>query len=475
MGASPTKTIAGSSFDQLADTASKRRAARSQPVSDKAAGHVAVIYRRIDQLRLDPKNPRLHRPKQIRQIAHSIEAFGFNCPVLVDATLKVIAGHGRVLAAQLLGWNEAPTIRLDHLSEAQARAFMIADNRLTENATWDDDLLAEQLQDLACLDLDFDLEVTGLDTGEIDLRIDSLNGQKHESEDVVPASSGPPVSRLGDLWYLGEHRIYCGSALELSSYAELMNDRKAAMVFSDPPYNVKIGGNVSGLGSFQHREFVMASGEMSEADFTLFLIRSFSLMRDHSTSGSIHFICMDWRHLGELLAAGRATYNELKNLCVWVKSNAGMGSFYRSQHELIAAFLSGHGPHRNNVMLGRYGRNRTNVWTYPSINSFGRIGEEGNLLALHPTVKPVALVADAVMDCSARNDVVLDPFCGSGTTVIAAERTGRRCYGLELDPRYVDTIVRRWQAFTRDSARHSASDRSFDQMQVEVEASEEQP
>lgn len=250
-----------------------------------------------------------------------------------------------------------------------------------------------------------------------------------------------------------------------------MNDRKAAMVFTNPPYNVRIGGNVSGLGSVKHREFVMASGEMSEADFTVFLISSFSLMRDHSTSGSIHFICMDWRHLGELLAAGRAIYQELKNLCVWVKSNAGMGSFYRSQHELIAVFLNGRGPHRNNIMLGQYGRNRTNVWNYPSINSFGRSGEEGNLLALHPTVKPVALVADAIMDCSARNDVVLDAFCGSGTTVIAAQRTGRRCYGLELDPLYVDTIVRRWQTFTRDSARHVGTGRTFDQIEAEVEAS----
>jgi DNA modification methylase len=280
------------------------------------------------------------------------------------------------------------------------------------------------------------------------------------------------VSRRGDLWLLGDHRVYCGSALDEAAYAGLMHDEQAAMVFTDPPYNVSVDGNVSGLGTIKHREFVMASGEMSEAEFTAFLSRARWFLVRYSVGGSLHFICMDWRHLGEILAAGRQAYGELKNVCVWAKDSAGMGSLYRSQHELIFVFKHGRGRHRNNVQLGQYGRNRSNVWHYPGVNSFARNGEEGNLLALHPTVKPVALVADAIMDCTARGKVVLDAFLGSGTTVIAAERVGRRCYGLELDPLYVDTIVRRWQTFTGESACHASSGRLFNQREAEVEEEE---
>jgi DNA modification methylase len=248
-----------------------------------------------------------------------------------------------------------------------------------------------------------------------------------------------------------------------------MRDQQAAAVFVDPPYNVRIEGNVSGLGAVRHREFVMASGEMSEDQFTAFLTRACALLARHSRDGSLHFVCMDWRHLGELLAAGREVYTEFKNLCIWAKDHGGMGSLYRSQHELIFVFKHGRGGHRNNVQLGEYGRNRSNVWRYPGATSFARQGEEGNLLALHPTVKPEALVADAIMDCTARGDIVLDAFLGSGTTVIAAERVGRRCYGLELDPRYVDTVVRRWQVFTGDRARHGASRQLFDERESERE------
>jgi DNA modification methylase len=247
-----------------------------------------------------------------------------------------------------------------------------------------------------------------------------------------------------------------------------MQGRKGAMVFIDPPYNVRIDGNVSGLGSIHHREFAMASGEMNEAEFIDFLSRAFSLLADNTANGSVHFICMDWRHLAEILGAGRQTYEELLNVCVWAKANAGMGSFYRSQHELIFVFKNGRGPHRNNVQLGQFGRNRTNVWQYPGANSFARHSDEGNLLAVHPTVKPVQLVADAIMDCSARGDIVIDSFLGSGTTVIAAERTGRRCYGIELDPLYVDVIIRRWQSFTGEQARHASSDRTFVELEAEV-------
>jgi DNA modification methylase len=264
--------------------------------------------------------------------------------------------------------------------------------------------------------------------------------------------------------------LLCGSALDSAAFTVLLGEERAAMVFTDPPYNVRIDGYASGLGAIHHRPFPMASGEMDSSQFTTFLSEAFRNLTAFSVDGALHFICMDWRHVEELLAAARGVYGELKNLCVWVKDNAGMGSLYRSQHELVFVFKHGRSEHRNNVQLGRFGRNRTNIWRYPGANSFARCGKEGNLLALHPTVKPVAMVADAILDCSARGDIVLDAFLGSGTTVIAAERTGRRCYGLELDPAYVDTIVRRWQALTGGSARHAASGRSFDDLAREAEA-----
>jgi len=337
---------------------------------------------------------------------------------------------------------------------------------------WDERLLGEQLKELAILDLNLSLEVTGFEMGEIDLRIQGLEltaeGAPDPADAVAP--TGPRVSRGGDLWLLGEHRVYCGSALDDSAYDALMKGETADVVFTDPPYNVRIEGNVSGLGGVQHGDFAMGSGEMTEAEFTAFLTRVCGQLARHSDDGSIHFVCMDWRHMNELLTAGRESYHELKNVCIWAKDNAGMGSLYRSQHEMIFVFKRGQHAHRNNVQLGKFGRNRTNMWHYPSASSFSKSGEEGNLLALHPTVKPVALVADAIMDVSARGDVVLDSFLGSGTTMIAAERIGRRCYGMELDPLYVDVAVRRWQAFTRHNARHAASGKTFNEAAQEVEA-----
>jgi DNA modification methylase len=258
--------------------------------------------------------------------------------------------------------------------------------------------------------------------------------------------------------------VYCGDALEKSAYITLTANQKVAAAITDPPFNVAIAGNVAGLGKHKHREFLMASGEMNQAQFIAFLNTVCSFLVGTSREGSLHYIFMDWRHIGELLAATRDLYGELKNLCVWVKDRGGMGSFYRSQHELVFVFKQGGERHRNNVQLGQFGRNRTNVWSYPSAASFSRNGDEGNLLALHPTVKPVAMIADAIMDCTARNEVVLDPFLGSGTTVIAAERTGRRCFGIEIDPLYVDVIVRRWQNFTRDDVTHAATGLTFNQM-----------
>jgi DNA modification methylase len=433
---------------------------------------LSVVSRRIDELKADPANPRRHSKKQIRQIANSITTFGFNVPVLIDAEFKSIAGHGRLLACRELGWREVPTISLDHLTSAQARAFMIADNRLSEIASWDDRLLAEQLKDLSLIGLDFSLEVTGFEVAEIDLRIASLDDPPERAADpadvVQEVASGPAVSKPGDLWLLGGHRVLCGNVLDIAASRILMAEQRAAMVFTDPPYNVPIDGHATGLGAIHHRSFAMATGEMSRPGFAVFLATSLRHLAGFSASGALLYVCIDWRHLGELLAAGREADARLENLCVWVKDNAGMGSLYRSQHELILVFKTGRGRHRNNVQLGRFGRSRSNVWHYPGVNSFSRQTEEGNLLALHPTVKPGALVADAILDCTAHGDIVLDGFLGSGTTVIAAERIGRRCYGLELDPGYVDTIIRRWQSLTGGVAHHASSGRSFDDLAGEA-------
>lgn len=422
----------------------------------------------IGRLKPDPRNPRLHSERQIKQIVRSIQAFGFNVPVLADRDGQLLAGHGRVQAARRLGLREVPVIRLEHLTPEQARAFSIADNRLAESSSWDDRLLAEVFRDLASVDLSFDLEATGFTMAEIDLRIEGLSEPNAANpdpiDDLPPGVNRPPVSRPGDVWQLGLHRLLCGNALYQSAYDKLMHGAAAQVVFTDPPYNVPIHGHVSGKGRVRHREFVMGSGQMTPAQFTRFLTTALELLARYSAAGSLHYLCMDWRHQHELLTAALGIYAEFKNLCVWVKDNAGMGSLYRSQHELVFVFKNGRAPHRNNVELGQHGRNRTNVWHYPSLNNFGRRGEEGNLGALHPTVKPVGLIADAILDCSARGDVVLDPFLGSGSTLIAAERVGRICRGMELDPVYVDAAIRRWQSFTGASAIHSATGDRFDDL-----------
>jgi DNA modification methylase len=424
-------------------------------------------FEAVNALKPDPRNPRVHSDRQIKQISRSIKSFGFNVPILVDKDNRILAGHGRLLAAQLLGWNEVPVICLDHLTEPQARAFAIADNRLTENSSWDEKLLGEILLELSCQDLDFSIEDSGFTMGEIDLKIEGIataENQPDPMDELPPPSNQPPICQPGDLWLLGKHRIYCGNALDFSSYQKLMQGDKANLIFTDPPYNVPIAGHVSGNGAIRHREFPMASGEMSEEQFTQFLSQAFSQLATHSHDGSIHFICMDWRHVGEISAAGSANYAELKNICVWAKGNGGMGSLYRSQHEFVFVFKHGKAAHRNNVELGKFGRYRTNVWNYPGANTLSRQATEGNLLAMHPTVKPVALIADAILDCSARGDIVLDSFLGSGSTILAAERVGRIGYGIELDPIYVETAIRRWQSYTGEQAIHAESGKAFDEL-----------
>lgn len=427
-----------------------------------SATRLTISHRSVSSLQPDPENARLHSEKQIAQIAKSIATFGYNVPILIDKDGKVLAGHGRLAACQLLGWTEVPTITLDHLTPEQARAFVIADNRLSDTSTWDETLLATQLKILSDADLNFDLDAIGFEMAEIDLRIQGLNDPAKDEEDPFPVSQGPAVSQLGDLWQLGPHHLLCGNALDSACYSQLLNGIRVSAVFTDPPFNVAIQGHVSGKGSIRHAEFAMASGEMTTKEFTDFLKTAMTVMAGHVNAGAIVFICMDWRHIRELTDAAIEARFALQNLCVWDKGVGGMGSLYRSQHELVFVYKVGNAPHTNNVQLGRFGRNRTNVWPYAGANSFARKTEEGNLLALHPTVKPVALVADALLDASKRGDRVLDPFMGSGTTILAAEQTGRIAYGIELDPHYVDVAIQRWQRKTGQQAVHAVTGECFD-------------
>lgn len=432
---------------------------------------LSIAYTPIERLHPYDKNARTHTKHQLRQIAESIRVFGFTNPILIDKENTIIAGHGRVEAAKTLGMSQVPTIRLENLNEDQIRAYIIADNKLAENAGWDTSILAIELQHLLTLDCaDFDVTITGFEVPEIDIILEDAQESSAALEAIPePDLNQPAVTQPGDLWLLDKHRILCGNSLREDSYRALMDGRRASVVFADVPYNVPIQGHVSGKGSVQHREFQMASGEMSEAEFVAFLSTTLRLLAKHSTPGSVHFICQDWRHMKELLAAGGEAYDSLLNLCVWVKDNGGMGSFYRSRHELVFVFRSGKGSHRNNVQLGKFGRYRTNVWEYPGVNTLSKQGEEGNLLAMHPTVKPVQLVADALLDCSARGDIVLDGFLGSGSTLLAAERVARICYGIEIDPAYVDVAIRRWQRHTGEQAVHAVTGKNFEEISKEME------
>jgi DNA modification methylase len=421
-----------------------------------------ITERAIITLRPYVRNARTHSKKQIKQIAKSIEKFGFTNPVLVSDEGEIIAGHGRVEAAKLLGWKKVPTIALSHLNEAERRAYVLADNKLALNAGWDSEILAIELQ--ALVDLDFDVELTGFSLAEIDLVLDAAGEADPDGvdapEDEVEFASGVPISRQGDLWILGRHKLLCGDARSSLDFEALLGGESVDLVFTDPPYNVKIDGNVCGLGSVRHREFAFASGEMSESEFTRFLVDTLGNAARVMRDGAIAYVCMDWRHMGELLAAGNSVFTELKNLVVWNKSNGGMGAFYRSKHELIFVFKQGTAEHTNSFGLGESGRYRTNVWDYAGISSI--TGSRSEELAMHPTVKPVALIADAIRDCSRRGEVVLDCFGGSGSTLIAAEKTGRAARLIEYDPLYCDTIVRRWEKLTGKRATLAVTGETFE-------------
>jgi DNA modification methylase len=420
-----------------------------------------VVMMPVTKLRESKRNARTHSKKQIWQIANSIRQFGWTCPILVDEGGIIIAGHGRFAASVHLGLKRLPTILVSGLNDVEKRALALADNKIADNAGVDRILLATELGELASLlpGINLDISITGFEPAEIDILMGDLIDPEQDSADVQPPIvEDQQTTRRSDLWLLGAHRLQCGDARNEIDLCGLMEKDRATMIFTDPPYNVRID-SVQGRGKIKHPEFAHASGEMSREQFTGFLAATLSHAANYSVDGSLHFVCMDWRHIGELLDAGRPIYSEVKNICVWVKTNAGQGSLYRSQHEMIVVFKNGDAGHQNNVELGRHGRNRSNVWTYAGVNTFraGRLDD----LSIHPTVKPIALVADAMRDCTRRDDLVLDLFMGSGTTILAAEKIGRRAYGLEIDPAYVDAAIRRWQTFTGRDATLYATGQTF--------------
>lgn len=419
----------------------------------------------IAALKPNPHNARTHSKKQIRQIADSIAAFGFVVPILTDEARNIIGGDGRYQGARLLGLKQVPVIVVQGLSEAKRRALALADNKIAENAGWDREKLAVELPELSELLIEegLNISITGFAAPEIDQLTADFEEDPFDPADTVDPgwSSAAPVTKRGDLWGLGDHQLLCGDAHSESDLARLMSGGQAAMAFLDPPYNIRIR-HVVGRGRIKHNEFAMGFGELSRAEFVEFLKAALGAAASVSCNGAVHYVCMDWRHIGELLEAGGKVYGDTLNIAVWVKSNGGQGSFYRSQHELIGVFRVGDMPHLNNVELGRHGRNRSNVWHYQGVNTF-RAGRMDDLKS-HPTVKPVALVSDAMKDCTRRGDIVLDTFCGAGTTILAAERVGRHARAIEIEPRFVDVAIRRWQAFTRRDVIHAESGLTFDEL-----------
>jgi DNA modification methylase len=386
----------------------------------------------LEAIKPNARNARTHSKKQIRQIADSIAAFGFLVPILIDQGGRIIAGHGRYAAADLLGLQEVPVIQVEGLSEAKRRALALADNKIAENAGWDRELLATELPELADILIveGLDLSITGCAGRDVQIATDFEDDPSDPADTVDPEWIRVLPEHTWRSWQLGHHRLFCGDARN-DDVAGLLGQSRAAMAFLDPPYNVRVR-DIVGRGQIKHSEFAMASGELSRTGFVEFLKQSLTAVAAVSRDGAVHFVCMDWRHLGELLEAGGAVYDEMLNLAVWAKSNAGQGSFYRSAHELIGVYRVGKPAHLNNIELGRHGRSRSNVWHYAGVNTFraGRLDE----LQCHPTVKPVALVADAIKDCTRRGDIVLDTFCGSGATILAAERVGRRAFTMEVEP-----------------------------------------
>ena len=435
-------------------------------IKSKTSRPPALEIEYIDpaQLAPDERNSRIHTPGQLVRLQAAIDEFGFTAPVMIDETGHVIAGHARLIVAEKLGITSVPCVRLSHLSSAQKRALAIADNKIAELAEWDFDALRHEFASLG--DLEFPIELTGFDTTEIDIIMDfAVPGSESSSDPAdsiqTPDDSTPSTTLLGDCWLLGGHRLVCGDALQHAAYQLLLGKRRAAMVITDPPRNIPIDGNASGVGKLRHRKFPLTPGEMPPLEFIGVLRCSMEHMAQYSAAGSLHFLFTDWRHFSEIMTAGAQAFAELKELCVWSKRSGPMGSLYRSQHELVFVFENGRAPHQNNIQLGKNGRHRSNVWEYAGVNGFDPHRDKDHVAP--PTVKPVAMIADAIRDCSKRGDIILDPFARSGTILIAAERTGRKAAAIELDPRHVDTAVKRWQQSTGQPATLLASGETYDQ------------
>ena len=445
--------------DLEVDQPQRRRINRDHRISHEGFEVISV-----EVLKLDPKRAKTHPESQIAELARSIERFGFNDPIEIDQNNTIVAGVGRYLAAKHLGMTEVPVVRYSHLSEVEKRAYRIASNKIAEQSLWNFTVLADDFELFTNCEVDIDPRDTGFTTVEIDQISYDLDAQSHADpadnfSEVVAGQQ--PITRPGDKWILGKHVLLCADALERDNFGKLLGSDRANIVFTDAPFNVPNQGHVSKREGV--REFAMGHGEMTSAEFIRFQETVCAHLRDHMEPGAVAYMCMDHRHLLELRLAADRVFGAHKNMCVWLKPNAGMGSFYRSQHELIMVYAAP-GRVKNNFGLGGTGRHRSNVWTYPGLSSFGRDRDE--TLAMHPTVKPVAMIADALRDCSDRGDIVLDPFGGSGSTLIAAERTGRRARLMEIDPLYCDCIIRRWQKLTGNAARLADSNETFGEAEV---------
>jgi DNA modification methylase len=442
---------------------SKEEYSRARDGLETQIRGLKIQYWHIERVRPNPRSLRKHSAKQIVQIAASIGNLGFRDPILVSASGEVVAGTGRLIAAQSMGLKIVPVIVADDMTPEELRIYAITTNRLAELSEWDLSALAIELQELEALSIDFDLNITGFDSVDRDGILGA--NEEEEEKEIIEPGVGSAVSNVGDIWKLGPHCLLCGSALDPDAYVYLLRGERAQMVFTDPPYNVRIS-SISGLGRVRHPEFEMGSGEMSDQEFVGFLTDAMTNAIYHSEPTAVHFLCTDWRHIPHFVQAAGPLYGAWKNMCVWVKTNAGMGSFYRSQHEEILVFTVGKSGHINNFGLGERGRHRTNAWHYDGMSGFHEGRDEA--LGMHPTVKPLLMVADAIRDCSHRGGIILDPFGGSGTTLLAAEKTGRVAYLIELDPRYIDVTIRRWQKTTGQDAILVETGETFDDREARL-------
>lgn len=445
----------------------KQRPLQSPLLINGGPNPIRIDWIPIEFVKKNPRNARTHSKKQIEKLAKAIQATGFMNPIVTDKNLMCLAGHGRLDAAAGLGMTNVPVIKVTHFSDAQKIIFALADNKIAEEAAWDREQLAIELAEL--IDIlpaeDLEVSVTGFETAEVDLLFADMHRSATVSEAEPPSLPKHPVTKFGEKWHLGRHTLLCGDARDPAAFATVTNGKPVAVTFCDPPYN-RPASAIGGRGRHKHGAFAFGSGEMSADDYRDFLQATLRNGFQVSKLGALAYVFIDWRHVADLIAAATATESvEMLNLVVWVKTNPGQGSFYRSAHELIGVFRIGEEAHRNNVQLGSFGRNRSNVWSYPGCTSFG----QGRLEALeaHPTVKPVALIADALLDCTVHNDLVLDQFCGSGSSILAAEKVGRTACGIEYEPAYVDVAVKRWQELTKRDATLTSDGRTFDEIAAE--------